>query len=57
MSFNCAKIGCNLEATVRLTLPKEGFSHSVWNDPATLREFFILSELHIDRGETLAAVV
>ncbi len=51
------KIGSSLEATVRLTLPKEGFSHAVWNDPATLHEFFILSELHIDRGEALSAQV
>ncbi len=51
------KIGSSLEATVRLTLPTEGFTHEVWNDPETLHEFFILSELHIQRGETLAAQV
>ncbi|MBL9117484.1 MAG: isoleucine--tRNA ligase [Verrucomicrobiaceae bacterium] len=51
------KIGSSLEATVRLTLPKESFTHSVWNDPATLHEFFILSELHIDCGDTLSAAV
>ena len=51
------KIGSSLEATVRLTLPNEGFTHAVWNDAATLHEFFILSELHIARGDALAAVV
>jgi isoleucyl-tRNA synthetase len=51
------KIGSSLEATVRLTLPTEGFTHEVWYDPATLHEFFILSELHLERGESLAAKV
>ena len=51
------KIGSSLEATVRLTLPTEGFTHAVWSDAETLHEFFILSELHIDRGEALAAAV
>ena len=43
------KIGSNLEATVALTLPAEGFTHSVFSDPATLHEFLILSDLHITR--------
>jgi len=51
------KIGSNLEATVALTLPAEGFDHPVFNDPATLHEFLILSDLHITRGDELAAVV
>ena len=51
------KIGSNLEATVALTLPAEGFDHPVFNDPATLHEFLILSDLQITRGGDLAAVV
>jgi isoleucyl-tRNA synthetase len=51
------KIGSNLEATVALTLPAEGFDHPVFNDPATLHEFLILSDLQITRGGELAAVV
>ena len=51
------KIGSSLEATVRLTLPAEGFKHAVFNDPATLHEFFILSELKIERGPNLAAEI
>ncbi|MFN0076043.1 MAG: isoleucine--tRNA ligase [Prosthecobacter sp.] len=51
------KIGSNLEATVALTLPAEGFTHPVFSDPATLHEFLILSDLHITRGTDLAAVV
>jgi isoleucyl-tRNA synthetase len=51
------KIGSSLEATVRLTLPAEGFKHAVFNDPATLHEFFILSELKIERGPSLAAEI
>ncbi len=51
------KIGSNLEATVALTLPAEGFEHAVFNDPATLHEFLILSDLKITRGGDLAAIV
>lgn len=51
------KIGSNLEATVALTLPAEGFTHPVFSDSATLHEFLILSTLHITRGSELAAVV
>jgi isoleucyl-tRNA synthetase len=51
------KIGSNLEATVALTLPAEGFTHPVFSDPATLHEFLILSDLQITRGSELAAVV
>jgi isoleucyl-tRNA synthetase len=51
------KIGSNLEATVALTLPAEGFTHAVFSDPATLHEFLILSDLQITRGGELAAVV
>jgi isoleucyl-tRNA synthetase len=51
------KIGSNLEATVALTLPAEGFTHPVFTDPATLHEFLILSDLQITRGGELAAVV
>ncbi len=51
------KIGSNLEATVALTLPAEGFTHPVFSDPATLHEFLILSDLQITRGGDLAAVV
>ena len=51
------KIGSNLEATVALTLPAEGFDHPVFNDPATLHEFLILSDLKITCGGDLNAVV
>lgn len=51
------KIGSSLEATVRLTLPGEGFAHPVWTDPATLQEFFILSDLDVARGGELKAEV
>jgi isoleucyl-tRNA synthetase len=51
------KIGSNLEATVALTLPAEGFTHPVFSDPATLHEFLILSDLHITRGTDLTAIV
>ena len=51
------QIGSNLEATVRLTLPETGFTHPIFEDLPTLREFFILSDLHLTRGETLAATV
>jgi isoleucyl-tRNA synthetase len=51
------KIGSNLEATVALTLPAEGYDHPVFNEPATLHEFLILSDLKITRGGDLAAVV
>ncbi len=51
------KIGSSLEATVRLTLPGEGFAHPVWTDPATLHEFFILSELNVVPGAELKAEV
>ena len=50
-------IGSSLEATVSLMLPKEGFNNPVFNDAATLHEFFILSDLKIERGhEALAEV-
>ncbi len=49
------QIGSNLEATVHLTLPANGFDHPVWQDHTTLTEFFILSDLHLTRGEGLAA--
>jgi isoleucyl-tRNA synthetase len=51
------QIGSNLEATVHLTLADPGFTHPVFADLPTLREFFILSDLHLARGETLAATV
>jgi isoleucyl-tRNA synthetase len=51
------QIGSNLEATVHLTLPNTGFDHPVFSDLPTLREFFILSDLHLTRGETLTATV
>ena len=51
------QIGSNLEATVRLTLPETGFTHPIFEDLPALREFFILSDLHLTRGETLAATV
>lgn len=51
------KIGSNLEATVKLTLPEVGFTNPVFQDLPTLQEFFILSDLHITRGSELAATV
>ncbi len=51
------KIGSNLEATVRLTLPEAGFTDPVFTDKPTLQEFFILSDLHITRGPDLLASV
>ena len=51
------KIGSNLEATVKLTLPEAGFANPVFQDLPTLQEFFILSDLHITRGSELAATV
>jgi isoleucyl-tRNA synthetase len=53
------RIGSNLEATVEVTLPAEGFDHAVFNDQATVEEFFILSVLTIKRvaGAELSAVV
>ena len=51
------KIGSNLEATVKLTLPETGFTNPVFQDLPTLQEFFILSDLHITRGPELSAAV
>jgi isoleucyl-tRNA synthetase len=51
------KIGSNLEATVKLTLPETGFANPVFQDLPTLQEFFILSDLHITRGPELSATV
>jgi isoleucyl-tRNA synthetase len=51
------KIGSNLEATVKLTLPETGFTNPVFQDLPTLQEFFILSDLHITRGPELSATV
>jgi isoleucyl-tRNA synthetase len=51
------KIGSNLEATVKLTLPEAGFTNPVFQDLPTLQEFFILSDLHITRGPELTATV
>ncbi|MES2598517.1 MAG: isoleucine--tRNA ligase [Verrucomicrobiota bacterium] len=51
------KIGSNLEATVRLTLPESGFAHAIFSDLPALQEFFILSDLHLTRGSDLAATV
>jgi len=51
------KIGSNLEATVKLTLPEAGFANPVFQDLPTLQEFFILSDLHITRGSDLSATV
>ncbi len=53
------RIGSNLEATVEITLPAEGFDHPVFNDQATVEEFFILSMLTLKRvaGAELSAVV
>jgi isoleucyl-tRNA synthetase len=51
------QIGSNLEATVHLTLPNTGFDHPIFSDLPTLREFFILSDLHITRDESLTATV
>ncbi len=44
------RIGSNLEATVEVTLPPRSFKHPVFEDQATLEEFFILSVLTIKRG-------
>ena len=43
------RIGSNLEASVEVTLPSEKFTDAVFNDQATLEEFFILSVLTIKR--------
>jgi isoleucyl-tRNA synthetase len=51
------KIGSNLEATVKLTLPEAGFTNPVFQDLPTLQEFFILSDLHITQGPELSATV
>jgi len=53
------RIGSNLEATVELTLPVEGFAKPVFSDTATLEEFFILSVLTLKRepGAEISAVV
>ncbi len=53
------RIGSNLEATVEVTLPTEKFTNAVFNDQATLEEFFILSVLTIKReaGVEPSAVV
>ncbi|GEP41307.1 isoleucine--tRNA ligase [Brevifollis gellanilyticus] len=51
------KIGSNLEATVKLTLPEAGFAHAIFSDLPALQEFFILSDLHLTRGPDLAATV
>jgi len=51
------KIGSNLEATVKLTLPEAGFANPVFTDLPTLQEFFILSDLHLTRGPELSATV
>jgi isoleucyl-tRNA synthetase len=50
------RIGSSLEATVRLVLPSK-YSHQVFSDPDTLHEFFILSDLKIERGDSLSAEV
>ncbi len=51
------RIGSNLEALVEVTLPADGFKHPVFEDIATLEEFFILSVLTLKRGSELSAVV
>jgi isoleucyl-tRNA synthetase len=51
------RIGSNLEALVEVTLPQEGFKHPVFDDIATLEEFFILSVLRLARGAELSATV
>jgi isoleucyl-tRNA synthetase len=51
------KIGSNLEATVKLTLPESGFAHAIFSDLPALQEFFILSDLHLTRGPDFAATV
>jgi isoleucyl-tRNA synthetase len=51
------KIGSNLEAYVKLSLPKEGYDAFLGIEEATLREFLILSGIDISRGETLAAQI
>ncbi|RBP44652.1 isoleucyl-tRNA synthetase [Roseimicrobium gellanilyticum] len=43
------RIGANLEATVNVTLPEEGFANAVFQDSATMEEFFILSTLKLTR--------
>ncbi|MEZ0275349.1 MAG: isoleucine--tRNA ligase, partial [Roseimicrobium sp.] len=43
------RIGSNLEAMVQVTLPTEGFAHSVFQDTAAMEEFFILSVLKLTR--------
>ena len=43
------RIGSNLEAVVEVTLPTEGFTQPVFNEPATMEEFFILSVLKVKR--------
>ena len=43
-------IGANLEAAVTLTLPETGYDHAVFTQPDTLREFFIISDLTVDRA-------
>jgi isoleucyl-tRNA synthetase len=63
-------IGSSLEAAVTLTLPDKvpstgiqvltgvsAFNHPVWNDPVTLHEFFILSDLKIERGNEAVAEI
>ncbi|MCE9518224.1 MAG: isoleucine--tRNA ligase [Verrucomicrobia bacterium] len=53
------RIGSNLEASVEVTLPAEKLVHPVFEDQATLEEFFILSVLTLKRvsGAEPAAVV
>ena len=51
------RIGSNLEAVVEVTLPVDGFKHAVFDDTATLEEFFILSVLTVKRGNELSALV
>jgi isoleucyl-tRNA synthetase len=51
------RIGSNLEALVEVTLPADGFKHAVFDDIATLEEFFILSVLTLKRGGELNAAV
>jgi isoleucyl-tRNA synthetase len=51
------KIGSSLEATVKLTLPSDSLQHAVWSDKPTLAEFFILSDLHVQRADVLSAAV
>ena len=53
------RIGANLEAVVEVTLPSETFPHAVFEDRATMEEFFILSVLEVKRtpGAELSAAV